>query len=66
MPRYEIVAHVTREFDCETAEALAAALDDTVPWRFQVVQDWFTPPNAAGAVGATTSPPRMPIGPSRP
>ncbi|MCC7023901.1 MAG: hypothetical protein IT338_13850 [Thermomicrobiales bacterium] len=24
MPRYEIVAHVTREFDCETAEEAAA------------------------------------------
>ena len=39
--------------------ALAAALDDTVPWRFQVVHDWFNPPNAAGAVGATTSPPKV-------
>ena len=37
--------------------ALASALDDTVPWRFQVVHDWFQQPDNISAVTATISPP---------
>ena len=43
--------------------ALAAALDDAVHWRFQVVHNWFQPPDMTGAVTATIwSPSTVPTG----
>ena len=33
--------------------ALAAALDDSVRWRFQVVHNWFQPPDMTSGVTAT-------------